>query len=172
MLRRCLICSSVIPLRPGRGLQKTYCSDCAATRKKNTSLRWAKQNKARTVEISRKAGLRYREAHPERIKAKAIRSNITQKMKLLRIIGITCSNPECATPYLPVEIDHIQPTGYWSGKEHRRRVRNATSNDLLRLHRNGVDINKIVQPLCRVCHVEKTRRDRINKITSDTPEVF
>jgi hypothetical protein len=62
-------------------------------------------------------------------------------------------------------VDHIAEQGFWSGKEHRARVGPSSAEvlrDLLRLHRAGKDITKIVQPLCKSCNITKYWRHRKN----------
>jgi len=102
---------------------------------------------------AREMGTQRKRDRREHYRAKANNCHMIRRMKMFLIIGGACPKHPEQVP----EIDHIAETGYWSGREHRARVNgtNGIITDLFRLHEAGVDIKKIVQPLCRSCNMTK-----------------
>jgi hypothetical protein len=90
------------------------------------------------------------------------------KLSVLAIIGSSCIASDCQTFGRVPEIDHIAEEGYWSGREHRARVGASSEvcRDLLRLHKQGIDITKIVQPLCKICNLKKHWAHRHSKLAA------
>ena len=161
--RKCLRteCHNIMPHANGK---KKYCSKSCfrivyyITHKEETKAynkKWRKNNPSKVAKHKRD----YTDNHRPRVRQVKNEWSMKERLNVLSAIGYTCIGENCPDRTKPVQVDHIQEEGYWSGAQHRHRVgRGNTVSHLARLLREGVDITKIVQPLCGSCNQTKHYR--------------